>query len=99
MGAHVRASAANRQASDSEVVPYWIYAVDGGPRIERHVPSLPLSRDVGRMEALRRSLAVYRMAFGQSRQDDLVAYLLEHLPRDDIERLLGEVHVDLSPGG
>ena len=91
--------AADRQASDSEIIPYWIYAVDRGPRIERHVPSLPLSRDVGRMEALRRSLAVYRMAFGQSRQDDLVAYLLEHLPRDDIERLLGEVRVDLSPRG
>jgi hypothetical protein len=31
--------------------------------IERYVPSLPLSREVDKLEQLKRSLAVYRFAF------------------------------------
>ena len=33
----------------SDLVPYWLYAVEGGAKIERHVPMLPLSRDVARL--------------------------------------------------
>jgi len=86
-----------RPAGTSDLVPYWIYPVDGGESIERHVPALPLSRDAERFIALRRSLAVYRMVFGQPRQEDLVAYLLSHLSKEQIERLSTELRVDLSP--
>ena len=58
------------------MVPFWVFDPEGGCRIERHVPTLPLSRDVLQYEALCRSLAVYRMVFGQPRQEDLVAYLV-----------------------
>jgi hypothetical protein len=81
----------------SDLVPFWIYPVDGGARIERHVPALPLSRDLDRLAALRRSLAVYRMVFGQPRQEDLLAYLLEHLPEADVDRVADELRIDLSP--
>jgi hypothetical protein len=87
----------DRRPQESELVPFWIYPLEGGAQVERHVPALPYSRDATRLSALRRSLAVYRMAFGQSRQDDLVEYLLERLPRDRIEQLLDEVSLDLSP--
>ncbi|MEZ5285579.1 MAG: hypothetical protein R2712_12405 [Vicinamibacterales bacterium] len=50
-----------------------MFTTDGGATIERHVPVLPLSRDAAKAQRLRRSLAVYRLAFGQSRQEDLVA--------------------------
>ena len=86
-----------RPAGTSDLVPYWIYPVDGGESIERYVPALPLSRDAERFGALRRSLAVYRMVFGQPRQEDLVAYLLSRLSTEQIERLSTELRVDLSP--
>lgn len=61
--------------NESDLVPYWVYPVENGAKIERYVPALPLSRDHERLAALRRSLAVYRMVFGQPRQEDLLAYL------------------------
>jgi hypothetical protein len=57
----------------TDIEPFWVY--DGPARIERHVPLIPLSREVDRLERLKRSLAVYRMVFGQPRQEDLVAFL------------------------
>lgn len=57
----------------SDLVPYWIY--EGSVRIERRVPMLPFSREVARLAWLKRSLTVYRLAFGQPRQDDLLEYL------------------------
>lgn len=81
----------------SEIVPYWVYAPPGGARIERHVPFLPLSRDRLRLEALRRSLAVYRMVFGQPRQEDLLEYLLSRLPPGRVDALMQQACIDLSP--
>ena len=57
-------------------------------RFERLVPTLPFSRDEARLAALKRSLAAYRLAFGQPRQEDLIAFL---------GRSLGDDEVDTSP--
>ena len=65
--------------SRNELVPYWIY--EGPTKLERRVPILAFSREVTRLAWLNRSLTVYRMAFWQPRQDDLLAHLV---------RLLGE---------
>lgn len=92
------AAAATREAHHSEVVPYWVYPIEGGARIERYVPALPLSRDAQRLEELRRSLAAYRLVFGQPRQDDLMAFLQERFDPDEIQRLLDELAIDLTPG-
>jgi Helicase conserved C-terminal domain len=91
------AAEAVRPESVSEIFPFWVYAPAGGARIERHVPFLPLSRDRLRLEALRRSLAVYRMVFGQPRQDDLLGYLMTQLPPGRIDALVRETRIDLSP--
>lgn len=90
---------ARTAASDEAggLVPYWIYEREGGAAIERHVPALPLSKDRIRLEALTRSLAVYRMVFGQPRQDDLLAYLLERVPEAAIRGALLELRIDLAP--
>jgi len=88
---------AERPITSSDLVPFWLYPLPGGATIERHVPALPLSRDLDRLLALRRSLAVYRMAFGQPRQEDLVEYLLRYLPEDKVKATLNELCVDLSP--
>src|SRR5690606_37490447 len=59
------AARASREPGKNDLVPYWLYVVKGGAKIERHVPALPLSRDLARYAALRESLALYRMVFGQ----------------------------------
>lgn len=92
-----RAAEAVRPAGVSEIFPFWVYAPPGGARIERHVPYLPLSRDRLRLEELRRSLTVYRMVFGQPRQEDLLIYLLRRFPAERVEALMREAHIDLSP--
>jgi hypothetical protein len=79
-----------RADGDSELVPYWIYP--GRAKIERHVPMLPMSREVGQLARLKRDVARYRLVFGQPRQDDLLEYLGE-IPEDK----LAELRIDLSP--
>lgn len=65
---------ARAEATDgSDLIPYWIY--EGAVRVERRVPMLPFSREVTQLAWLKRSLTVYRLAFGQPRQDDLLDYL------------------------
>ena len=87
----------DRPAKTSDLVPFWVYALDGGARVERHVPTLPLSRDVDRLKALRRSLALYRIVFGQPRQEDLLAFLLTHIPEDQAKQALADLRIDLAP--
>ena len=82
----------DRKDGSGDLVPFWIY-LEGEARIERHVPALPLSRDRERMYELQKSLAVYRMVFGQSRQEDLAAFLMNRLSKEDMDKL----RIDLSP--
>ena len=86
---------AKRQAGATHLTPFWIYP--GHAKIQRHVPALPLSRDQDRMEALRKSLAVYRMVFGQIRQDDLISFLLARFPENEIANIAKEIRIDLAP--
>ena len=81
----------------SEIVPYWVFPIDDGAYIERHVPTLPLSREAARLPALRHSLAVYRMVFGQPRQEDLLEHLKRTVPEQELARIAGEICIDLEP--
>jgi hypothetical protein len=90
--------ARKQSSNDHGLVPYWLFPLPDGAHIERHVPALPLSRDAYQLEALKRSLAVYRMVFGQPRQDDLMAFLLERLSREQLEEIEPLLRIDLSPG-
>jgi hypothetical protein len=69
---------AERGEGASDLVPYWVYPIPGGATVERLVPILPFSREVQKIRQLQRSVAVYRLAFGQPRQEDLMAYLERH---------------------
>lgn len=81
----------------SEVVPFWVYPVEGGARIERHILALPMSREYAQASALRTSLAVYRMVFGQPRQEDLVTYLTSRVPAVELERVMAQARIELAP--
>ena len=91
------AASEGRDSEATDLVPFWIYPIEHGAKIERYVPALPLSKDAQRFESLRRSLVVYRMVFGQPRQEDLVAYLLHHLKPEQIEEMQAELRIDLTP--
>ena len=78
-------------------MPFWLFPLPDGAHIERHVPALPLSRDANQLRALKRSLAVYRMVFGQPRQDDLMAFLLKHCTPDKLQEIKPLLRIDLSP--
>ncbi len=67
------AAVAGRGTVGNDLVPYWVFP--GDHYIERIVPNLPLSREIGRLAALRRSVAAYRLVIGQPRQDDLLQWL------------------------
>jgi hypothetical protein len=68
-------AAEDRPAGMSELMPYWLFETEGGWSVERRVPLLPLSREVAKLQRLKEMLAIYRLAFGQPRQEDLLAYL------------------------
>lgn len=82
-----------RADGENELVPFWV--LPGEAKIERYVPTLPLSRDVAKLEDLKRTVGAYRLAFGQPRQEDLVAYLRNRLSDDEVD--LSELQIDLSP--
>ena len=82
-------------ATSNDLVPYWIY--DGPTKVERRVPLLPYSRELARLEWLKKSVAVYRLAFGQPRQDDLLSYLGDVEKAMSSEELEG-LQIRLVPG-
>ena len=82
----------DRKEGSGDRSRFWIYS-EGEAKIQRHVPALPLSRDLERMLELQKSLVVYRMVFGQSRQEDLAAFLMSRLGKEDMDKL----RIDLSP--
>jgi hypothetical protein len=86
------AAAARRPSDMNDLWPYWVYP--GGAKVECWVPYMPLSRDEAKEQRLRRDRVLYRLAFGQPRQDDLLAVL-------DPERLdsktAAELRIDLRP--
>ena len=79
------------------MVPFWVFDPKDGVAIERHVPTIPLSQGEQRYEDLRRSLAAYRMVFGQPRQEDLLAYLVDRVSPERLEELRGLLQIDLRP--
>ncbi|MFT6437777.1 MAG: hypothetical protein ACJAVI_005858 [Candidatus Azotimanducaceae bacterium] len=87
----------NTGKGDSELMPYWIFEeVDDPSRIERLVPLPPFSSENARFKALKRNLAVYRLAFGQPRQEDLIEFLTDVQQEWD-DQTLQNLQLDLSP--
>ena len=88
---HARSEA----AVDTDLIPYWIY--EGSVRVERRVPMLPYSREVARLVWLKRSLTVYRLTFGQPRQDDLLEFLQNLIGADVDTTMLADLQIGLQP--
>jgi hypothetical protein len=91
----------DRPPEANDLVPFWIYEVDDSEgralKIERKVPVLPLSREIGRMKQLKKSLVAYRSVIGQPRQQELLDFLSARLNEDEIQEFVESVTIDLSP--
>lgn len=83
-------AAVEQRTSHDDLCPFWMYAPEGGVRIERYVPSMPLSKESSRYQRLLRTVGAYRMVMGQPRQEDLLRYLGQ---ADD----LAWARIDLAP--
>jgi hypothetical protein len=88
-------AARERRPGRTDLEPYWLFS--GDAHIERHVPALPFSRDAARLHDLRQALVIYRMVFGQSHQEDLIAYLLAEIPEHERKHIVAELQINLSP--
>jgi hypothetical protein len=86
----------SRPDGQNDLYPFWI-SPDGDAKIERYVPRLPHSREVLQQIHLQRSLVLYRMVFGQHRQEDLINYLRQRFNEEQIAELVEICKIDLSP--
>ena len=76
-----------------EFAPHWVYP--GPATIERHLSPYPLSVDTARLERLKTDLALYRLTFGQPRQEDMLELLRKRGVEAQPERM-AELRIDLS---
>lgn len=86
-----------RPDKDRGLVPYWLFPLADGAWIERHVPLYSLSREEGRYRELQKQLGAYRLVFGQPRQDELLAYLLNRVGAQKLQAMTELLRVDLAP--
>lgn len=77
-----------------ELAPQWVYP--GPTCIQRIVLPYPLSTDSARYRRIKDDLALYRLTFGQPRQEDLLELLKQRGVEDDPERM-AELRIDLTP--
>ncbi|MGJ3507509.1 hypothetical protein [Enemella sp. A6] len=73
--------------------PHWVYP--GPAKIERHVAPLPLSIDQEHLESVKKKVALYRLTFGQPRQEDMLELVEKKLVGVTPEEL-ARLRLDLS---
>jgi hypothetical protein len=81
---------------DSDLIPFW-YLNEANIKIERFVPIHALSKDQSKFERLKESLALYRLTFGQPRQEELLDALKNSdLSEEEIGVLRSSLMLNLS---
>jgi hypothetical protein len=82
-----------RVGNSCDLIPFWYCEPDGELRIERYVPIYALSREASKYQELLEILALYRLTFGQPRQEELIAALASTERSQEIHPLM----LKLSP--
>jgi hypothetical protein len=81
----------------TDLVPFWHFPL-GSTKIERFVPAMPFSADVSRLDEILRILSLYRLSFGQPRQQELVENLLKReLTAQELAEIRDALLIDLAP--
>lgn len=91
-------AAQDRDDNADDITPYWIFETPGGDKVLRRLLNQPLSADASRYDSLQRSLALYRMAFGQPRQEDLIRHLETRYSPEEAKRIARAWRISLAPG-
>jgi hypothetical protein len=86
--------ATDHQSELGDFSPGWVYP--GRHRIERHVAPFRFSTDVDRYDRMKRDVALYRLTFGQPRQEDMLE-LLRRRGVDTDPGALGGFRINLAP--
>lgn len=84
----------DEQERFGEFAPWWVYP--GPAKIERIVMPYPLSIDNERLASLKRDVQLYRMTFGQPRQEDMLE-LLKRRYESESEATRRGLLLDLRP--
>lgn len=84
-----------RPEGQGDLVPFWVF--EGPWKIERRVPVFALSREIPKLENLKRSLALYRLVFGQPRQEDLLRLLRSRADGTTTVDDMSCYRIDLTP--
>lgn len=88
---------ASKDERRSDLVPYW-YVPRGNACLERIVPVAPFSSEIDRLDEILRILSLYRLSFGQPRQQELIENLLRRNYEDaDLREIRDALLVDLAP--
>ena len=77
-----------------DFTPSWVYP--GPAKVERLVAPFALSSDEDKYERIKQDVALYRLAFGQPRQEDMIELLRRRGLDADVERLMA-ARIDLAP--
>ncbi len=87
----------NRDSDSNDLEPFWVVNSANAVKINRHVLVPILSWESQALPHLRRSLVLYRMVFGQARQEDLLEFIQRRTDRSEIPDELADLRIDLSP--
>ncbi len=79
-----------------DLIPFWHIEADKY-KIERIIPFYPFSRDRSKLSSLLRTLAIYRLTFGQPAKRNLSEHLLTNIPDERISEIRSRLMIDLSP--
>jgi len=80
-----------------DLVPYWHIETNSNIKIERFVPLYPFSRDIEKYKQLIKVLTLYRLTFGQPRQEELIDSLYEGNLEGVLDGKLDQLLINLSP--
>lgn len=86
--------ATDHQDELGDFSPGWVYP--GPHRIERHVAPFAFSTDLERYDRMKRDVALYRLTFGQPRQEDMLDVLRRRGIDADPDSLKA-LRIDLAP--
>lgn len=90
-------AAAQSDTSRTNLVPSW-HSPFGSAQIERVVPAMPFSVELSRLDEILRILSLYRLSFGQPRQQELVENLLKrNYSEADLAEIRRALLIDLAP--
>ncbi|WP_274026678.1 DEAD/DEAH box helicase [Vibrio parahaemolyticus] len=92
------AQAANDDANKtSDLEPYW-FTPNGKAQIERIVPTYPMSKEVAKYAEVKKILVLYRLAFGQPRQQELLESFTDcDIESEEFNRVKDSLIINLAP--